>query len=85
VFREQIAPGDLSALPFLHPYVTAPDFPTVPLCVAGTFPVVRLARQRYYFIQDKWYEGPEKQEAGALYWFTKDAVHYVPKRAKRTP
>lgn len=83
VFREEIAPGTLSALPFIQPYVTAPDFPTVPLCVAGTFPVVRLSGQVYYFIQGKWYEGPEKQEAGALYWFTTDAVEYVPNRVKQ--
>ena len=77
------APGDLSLLSLVQPYVTAPDFPTVPLCVAGIFPVVRLSGQLSYFIQGKWYEGPEKQEAGALYWFTTDAVEYVPNRVKQ--
>lgn len=86
VFEEEtnnpFASGGLSVMPLVQPYVMVPDFPTVPLCVTGTFPTVRLAGQLYYFIRGKWYEGPEKQEANALYWFTTDAVQHASTRVK---
>jgi hypothetical protein len=80
--KKHFVPGDLFARPLVQPYVTGPNFPTVPLCVTGTFPTVRLTGQLYYFIRGKWYEGPAKHEANALYWFTTDAVQHASNRVK---
>lgn len=88
VFRDDIKNpfelGDLSDLHLVEPYII-PYFPVVPQYVAGTFPVIRLLGQMYYFIKGEWYAGAEKAEIDELDWFTKDAFRYVPNRNRKMP